>query len=142
MTSYYTWYKNKNPSKNISFDDFFENFINGSIWNGCWKSHTTNWIKDSIQDPSRVYVLKYEDLVTNTFLELQKILSFLNMSFSDEEIQTAIEKSSMEKMRSDEKKYPHAIFKNSSSGFVGSKIHQDKLTKEHEETIEKAYGIY
>lgn len=142
VTSYYTWYRNSNPSLKISFDDFFIKFINGSTWNGCWKAHSINWINGAIERPDRIHVLKYEELVADTYFELSKILKFLDLSFKEEEVKLAIKKSSIEHMKKDEEKYPNSIFDNAASRFVGNEKYKEKLSAEHEATIERIYGIY
>lgn len=55
-----------------------------------WASHLESYNSDN------VLVLKYEDLIDDTFYEVKKILNYLNVERSDEMIKASIEKQSFE----------------------------------------------
>ncbi|MES2796085.1 MAG: sulfotransferase domain-containing protein [Bacteroidota bacterium] len=64
-----------------------------------WSEHFLSWT----QTPNfPVYVLKYEDMLASTFAVFKNILEKLDLKYSDEEIQKAIEATSFEKLSKQE----------------------------------------
>jgi sulfotransferase family protein len=66
-----------------------------------WCRHVTSWLEQA--EPSQsVMVLKYEDLLRDTAGELQRIYRMLGRELSNEIVQLAVERSSIERMRESE----------------------------------------
>jgi len=69
---------------------------------GTWPEHVATWLSATSQFPH--LFLKYEDLRKDPFSNLKNIIKFLNLELKEEKLNKAIEMSSLEAMRSLEKK--------------------------------------
>ncbi len=63
-----------------------------------WYQHVTDWEKHP-----NILIVKYEDLKSDTFAEMSKILNFLNFKVDDSKLQKAINEASFENMKVIEK---------------------------------------
>lgn len=82
-----------------------------------WHKHLISWDMDSIDK----LVIKYENLKADPYSEVVKVIDFLNLSFSNDEINKAIDDSSFENMQKIEKEgyfNDIRISKGESSNFV------------------------
>lgn len=66
-----------------------------------WQQHVLSWI-DQCEIP--VHLVRYEDMVSETFRTFANVLSFIGLSYSDEAVRKAIAFSSMEELRKQETK--------------------------------------
>lgn len=88
-----------------NFDLFFDNFIyQGFSDFGSYKDHAISWLKNKNQVENGFFLIKYEDLVKDTFKEIKKLAHFLKCQASDESIKKYIEWASLENMIKLEKK--------------------------------------
>lgn len=96
MVSYYDYLTNKISGPRFKdFSDFIKNRQYGV---STWVKHIKSWIN------KWDIIIRYEDLKTNPKGQLEKILSFLNIkTINEDDINFAIEKSSLEEMQSMEK---------------------------------------
>ena len=63
---------------------------------GSWSFHVNSWTK---QSKIPVMVMRYEDMLTNTYEVFKKAVEFLKLDFNKEKLINAIENSSFEKLR-------------------------------------------
>ena len=64
---------------------------------GSWKDHVERWLKKHYKIPR--IVVRYENLSTDTFLQIMRICKFLNIDPDQSRIEQAILASSLSKMR-------------------------------------------
>ena len=116
--SFFHYYSNRLLDNNVSLSSF----INNPPDNYClWSEHINSWLNNS----SRISLLliKYEDLILDTFIEIRKIIDFLGIDRKDKEIYDAIQKSSFSNMKQIELKYGRGKFKSGPDVFVrGGKV--------------------
>jgi len=87
-------------SSNYEFINFVKRFINGEIDQyASWNDNVTSWINTIGQNRDNFLLLRYEDLKEDTFLELKKVVDFLNLNCDEDKIKEAIELSSIEEMK-------------------------------------------
>ncbi|HZH59462.1 MAG TPA: sulfotransferase domain-containing protein [Metabacillus sp.] len=120
IISYYYWclkFDLKNRSS-LSFNMFFERFLSGELWPLTrWDNHVSSWIDNKKYVEKGFLIVKYEDLLTNIHHEIKRIIAFLDLVRTDEEIAQVVEWCSFENMRKLEKQQNNApFFKNSDKG--------------------------
>ncbi|TDG37688.1 hypothetical protein EZJ43_00925 [Pedobacter changchengzhani] len=71
-----------------------------SQYMGTWSNHVESWL--SVHGDNML-VVKYEELLANGFVEFSKILDYIGLSFSKEEIEEAILKTSFKNIQDQEK---------------------------------------
>ena len=82
------------PSKNV--------FIRNQ--SKAWGIRTQNFLKTYNNHPKELrYMVKYEDLLNNTFEELKKLYEFIGIEISDEELQKIVTKYSFKNIPMEEK---------------------------------------
>jgi estrone sulfotransferase len=96
--SYYDYLK-KVHNYPKSFEDYFEEFLKGSLRYGAWHTHAMSIIFSS--RPMKVLSIKYEDLVTDTIEQVQRIAAFLSVTWSKELINISNQKSSLQRQQKD-----------------------------------------
>ena len=80
-------------------DLFVTRFLAGKTCpHGSWGENVTTWLGTRENDP-RFLLLRYEDMVADTCHELTKVANFLGLSVSPQQIATAVERSSVSRMR-------------------------------------------
>ena len=100
--SYY-YYRKKVFRPQESFDEYMTNFIAGRLDGfGTWGGNILSWINNAERVRNGILILKYEDLLQNTYDQLWDILRFLEIKKSDEDVVRAIDASSFKQMRSTE----------------------------------------
>lgn len=83
----------KKLSNNLSFSDFIRK---KDIYPSRWHNHVQSWL----DKPNIVLLVKYEDLLNNTYNEVLKIVQIINREeISEEIIRDAIDKSSFKNMQ-------------------------------------------
>lgn len=94
--SYYHYLKKSLP-ENTSFSDFIRK---EDLYPSRWSNHVDSWINK----PNVYLVIKYEDLLKNTFQELRKIVNVMfKYKIHDRDLISAIEESTFKKMQTIEK---------------------------------------
>lgn len=108
MISLFHWLvKNPNKRKNLNeseFDKFSKYFFEGDFKFGRWDQHVSGWINQYEQIPNGILFVQYEELKSDTFSTLKKILSFLDRDIQEALVFKAIENASFSKMRNLEKR--------------------------------------
>jgi hypothetical protein len=110
----------KGEGFDLSFNQFFEEFMSGKVWPGVWDSNVESWIENQKNIKNGFLLLRYEDLLSNITGEVRRILEFLNLDRTEEEINDAIKWASFDNMKSLEKKQKE--FVNWGTKFVDEKI--------------------
>ena len=96
--SYYHYLK-KELDDSLTFSQFLRK---KDLYPSRWCEHVSSWLNQ----PNIIYILKYEDLLNNTYSEINKLMETLWPNrFSKEQIQKAINLSSFENMQKSEKKF-------------------------------------
>ena len=84
-------------------ENFVTRFLAGETCpHGSWGQNVASWLATSEKDP-RFLWLRYEDMVEDTARELKKIVTFLGLSATVDQIAEAVERSSAASMRNLEK---------------------------------------
>ena len=82
-----------------SFDTFLEDYMQGHMPYGSWHDHVAGWLfKD---DSAKLLPMRYESLFANTAQELTCLGVFLNATWSSSLIASAIDNSSIQRIRRD-----------------------------------------
>jgi hypothetical protein len=137
MVSY--WYHTKlmSPSFNLSLEDFM---VSDNQWPNLWHEHVKEWVLDKHKS---VFVVKYEDLMADTFAATKKLLEFIDYPFDEQLVQHAIEVSKFEKMKSLEEKYGSGQHADSVKGFIRkgkSGSWRDEINPDVLAGLEKKFG--
>lgn len=135
MNSYYRYATTLNQ-----FQGTFEEFVkNANLGLEHWKSHVNSWLirGDSSQ---RIHLIKYEELIENPELALNRLYSNLGFNISMGTINTAIELSDFDSMKASETLYKE-YNPNTSLDFVREgkpKVVVDKAVEKYilENTVE------
>jgi hypothetical protein len=94
-------------------EKFVTRFLAGETCpHGSWGQNVATWLYTSEGNP-RYLLLRYEDLIADTPRELAKVVSFLKLPATPEQIAEAVERSSADRMRKLEKEQQHGLYKGS-----------------------------
>ncbi|WP_456377842.1 sulfotransferase domain-containing protein [Lutibacter sp.] len=96
--SYYHYLKKRLP-KEKTISEFIIDIDNKD---DRWANHYNSWATNKTEN---ILIIKYEDLLDNTFYEINKILDFMKLRYEDIEIKDAIAKSSFNNMKQIEEKH-------------------------------------
>lgn len=110
-----------------------------------WSGHYESWVNNPIFP---VHVVRYEDMLNDTFNVFKYIIEKIGLNYLDETIRVAIEATSFEKLKKQEEesgfkeKNPKSpkFFKNGKSGTWKGKLTEsqiDKILTEHAEVMKK-----
>lgn len=81
------------------FDEFLEDFVRGDAGGfGRWEDHVDSWL-DAREAGADILVLTYEDLVADTLGVLRRIVDYLGVEVSDEQITAAMEHTRPDRMK-------------------------------------------
>lgn len=145
VSQYHYHRKLKKIADDSPIETFVRRFLAGETCpHGSWGQNVVTWVATSEGSP-RFLMLRYEDMVADTARELRKIVAFLNLSTTPEQIAQAVERSSADQMRKLEKEQPHGLYKGSRKdmSFVraaGSGGWRKDLPTPMVEKIEAAWG--
>jgi hypothetical protein len=100
VVSQYHYHRKVRRIKDESpIEEFVKRFLAGQTCpHGSWGQNVSTWLCTSERDP-RFLLLRYEDLVADTARELMKVVEFLRLTTSPEQIHRAVERSSADHMR-------------------------------------------
>jgi len=99
LSQYHYHRKLKRIADDSPLEAFVTRFLAGQTCPvGSWGQNVSTWLATSENSP-RFLLLRYEDMISDTAGELAKIVSFLQLAVSPEQIAEAVEKSSANKMR-------------------------------------------
>jgi hypothetical protein len=86
------------------FDEFFDAFMEGDIGPGMWDWNIESWLNNQDKVKNGFLLVKYETLLKNTFNEAKRIVGFLNLDRTDDEINEAVNWASFDNMKALEQK--------------------------------------
>jgi hypothetical protein len=109
---------------------------------GSWGSYYMDW-KNCFRD--QVYVIKYEDLKVDPFLNFKGLVEYLDWDHSDEEIKMAIDHSDFKKLKAVEQKngfieaprHDHNFFRAGKSGNWRNEISEEQAQK----LVDRHYSV-
>jgi Sulfotransferase domain len=103
LSQYHYHRKLRKLEDDSPLEKFVARFLAGETCpHGSWGQNIGTWLYTSEGNP-RFLLLRYEDLVADTPRELAKIVAFLNLPASQQQIAQAVERSSADQMRKLEK---------------------------------------
>lgn len=87
------------------FERFLPDWLNGRIWPCSWQEHVNSWTGVGAVDLGvDLFVIRYEDLITNTEDQIGKLVSFLELNVTQEVVRRAVASASVHEMRLREKR--------------------------------------
>lgn len=99
VSQYHYHRKLKKIADDSPIETFVGRFLRGETCpHGSWGQNVVTWLATSEGNP-RFLMLRYEDMIADTPRELRKIVAFLTLSTTEEQIAQAVEKSSAGRMR-------------------------------------------
>jgi hypothetical protein len=103
VSQYHYSRKTRNIPDDLPIETFVMRFLAGETCPyGSWGQNVLTWLCSSEGSPCFL-LLRYEDMVADTARELAKVVEFLQLSVTEEQIARAVERSSAERMRKLEK---------------------------------------
>jgi hypothetical protein len=103
VSEYHFDLKKRYIEPDVTLEQFVKRFIAGETSSyGSWWEHAASWIGARQGNPAFLLV-RYEDLLSDSVGETAKIAEFLGIQASQERIQSAVERSSADRMRKLEK---------------------------------------
>jgi len=103
VSQYHYYRKIRYIPDDLPIETFVGRFLAGETWPvGSWGQNVVTWLGTSEGDP-RFLLLRYEDMVADTYRELRKIVAFIGLKTTAELITQAVERSSITQMRRLEK---------------------------------------
>ncbi len=114
VSQYHYHRKLRKIADDSPIEKFITRFLAGETCpHGSWGQNVSTWLYTSEGNP-RFLLLRYEDLLADTARELAKVVDFLALSASPEQIAQAVERSSADRMRKlEQAQKEHSLFKGS-----------------------------
>lgn len=103
VISYYHHFQ-KYYGDSRDFDEFFEEFMDGNIAPGIWGTNIESWLDNQEKVENGFLLIKYENLLQDTTKEAHRIISFLNLDRTEQEINEAVNWASFDNMKALEQK--------------------------------------
>lgn len=130
-----------------SFDQFFAQFMAGTVPTGSWFRHVAEWSAHAAEP--NILFLRYEDLASNFDRTLDRIIAFLNLTITPEHRARVAERSSFTFMKQHEEKFSFLREVMLELGFTGegfirqgkSGSGKDKLSSEQEAMFQSAASL-
>ncbi|XP_059211813.1 amine sulfotransferase-like [Centropristis striata] len=88
-----------------SFEDFFQDFLDGNVFMGSWFDHVREYYNQ--EDQMDILFMSYEDMLKDLRSEVVKLCAFLGKDLTDEAIDDVVESSTFKNMKTN----PNANFK-------------------------------
>lgn len=99
LVSYFHFKRVSNPDFNLCLRDFVSSFmLDEHQYRGQWDVHVMGWFTAAERIPSRILLIRYEDMQQDTGLILKKVVDFAGLKYSKNQIQEAVEASTFERM--------------------------------------------
>lgn len=99
VSQFHFYRKRQRTTDDYPIEKFVTRFVAGDTSDyGSWGDNVASWLV-SRQNSSAFLLLRYEDMVAHTVLELTRVAEFLGVSASPERLAQAVERSSAEQMR-------------------------------------------
>ena len=103
LSLYHHLRKARTIADDFPIETFVERFLAGeTVPHGSWGQNVMTWLTTSEGNP-RFLLLRYEDMLADTARELARVVGFLQLPVTPEQITHAIERSSADRMRKLEK---------------------------------------
>nr|GMC87654.1 cytosolic sulfotransferase 12-like [Ipomoea batatas]GMC89963.1 cytosolic sulfotransferase 12-like [Ipomoea batatas]GME00683.1 cytosolic sulfotransferase 12-like [Ipomoea batatas] len=74
----------------MPFPEAFDKYCRGASHNGPFWDHMLGYWKESLENPSQVLFLKYEEIKEEPDVQLRRIAAFLGCPFSEEEEKSGV----------------------------------------------------
>lgn len=133
MVSYY--HMHKAMGKNTSLEDMV---IDGKgIFPSKWHQHCQEWSENPYQ--SDLIVVRYEDLIRQPLIEMQKLCEFMNIERTPDLIKKIVDGNTFQKMKSKEKKFG---WNNNQWNFENDFIRKGKIGSYKEEMPKKLISFF
>ncbi|XP_042358594.1 amine sulfotransferase-like [Plectropomus leopardus] len=84
-----------------SFEDFFQQFLDGNVYMGSWFEHVREY--HEAQDQLNIHFVQYEDMLKDLRGEVVKLCAFLGKDLTDEAIDRVVEASTFKNMKNNPK---------------------------------------
>ncbi|HLR61015.1 MAG TPA: sulfotransferase domain-containing protein [Lentibacillus sp.] len=146
VISYYHHFQ-KYYGETRDFDEYFDAFMEGDIGPGMWDANIESWLDKQEKIKNGFLLVKYEDLLENTSKEAKRIINFLNLDRTEQEINEAVNWSSFDNMKALEQKQQSHL--NGNSPFVNHNmpfVREGKankwksvLSKEQQQQIDQTF---
>lgn len=146
VISYY-YHHLKYTGEKISFSEFFDRSLKGNIWPGRWDSNIESWLDNQEKVKNGFLLVKYEDLLQETAKEAHRIMNFLNLDRTEQEVNEAVNWASFDNMKALEQKQQSHLngdspYVNKNMPFVREgKVNKWKsvLSKEQQQQINQTF---
>ena len=127
--------------KTYSFEEFFKLFVNGEEIFGRWDKHVTSWLDAEVDS----LCISYESMCKEPDDVFGKIVNFIGIKHSLEDIRSALNKSSFLRLKKHIKDFYDSAHTTSKSNFVGGVnggpgAWKEALTAEQNAIICKEFG--
>ncbi|XP_069803468.1 sulfotransferase 2B1-like [Dendropsophus ebraccatus] len=126
------------------FQDFVSLFLSKDIIFGRWFEHVKGWL--TLKDSPNLLILSYEDMIKDLKSNVTKICKFLGKELDDAAINSVVEHSSFQAMKSNPMSnysaVPNEIFNKDHGNFYRKGIagdHKNHFTPAQEEEFERIY---
>jgi hypothetical protein len=89
-----------------SFDEFLQLFLEGKLPYGSRAKHVYDWwkVNQKLETP-RIHFVRYEDLLSNTKFEIQRLIRYLELIYTEEEIESILPLITFSYMKSHKEQY-------------------------------------
>ncbi|KAM6922877.1 amine sulfotransferase-like [Lycodopsis pacificus] len=84
-----------------SFEEFFQQFLDGDVYMGSWFDHIQDYHK--ARDQLNIYFVQYENMLKDLRGEVVKLCAFLGRDLTDEAIEHVVEMSTFKSMKTNPK---------------------------------------
>lgn len=100
VVSYYHYFRKLGQiSQTHSVEDFVLDFVSGRLDSfGTWGENVGSWL-GAREGDDQILFLRYEDLVSQISVQVRKIALFLELTLSEEALESAVEQSSFDRMQ-------------------------------------------
>lgn len=132
-------YQKYNREYRYDFEKFLSDWLCGRIWPCSWQEHVNSWMNERDHLEIVVCLIRYEDLLSNSREELERVSNFLGIIRTSDEIERAISMASIDRMRQKESISTPKHDTANGFQFIGSGCNNQwkgKLTCQQKEWIE------
>jgi hypothetical protein len=128
-----------------SFSEFLQQFLDGKLPYGSRISHIYSWLRayqsfeqniqsTGVESTNPILLVRYEDLISNLKEQVFRIISFLNLQYSDEEVDAVLPYMSFAYMKANKHKFePVSVPWKEGFEFIRKGIAGDHMTMFSEE---------
>jgi len=99
IVSYYHYQRTVGVKEPVYFNPFSPIFSSAPVF---WEDHVAAWLQNPYA--ARMIIVKYEDLLADTFGQVRKMCDFFGLERSDEVLKTAVEACAFSQLQAKEKR--------------------------------------